>query len=281
VNKIKNLITDKSNIARHTALKRAEAALKDAHRDLEMKVQERTAELEAANEYLQREASERKLAAALHDSEFQDSELRYRLLFEANPQPMWVYDRETLTFLAVNRAAINHYGFAEEEFLAMTIKEIRPPEEVPALLHSVANATDGIDASGTRKHLKKDGSIIDVEITSHQLDFGGRPAKMVLVFDVTARKWAESELLLEKARFQQLFENTPMGILRVDEHDRVVDANREFESMFQYSLDELRGRRLDSAIVPETRIAEGAALSFETLQGRTVEKETGNVKMGV
>ena len=203
-----------------------------------------------------------------------DSELRYRLLFEANPQPMWVYDLESLTFLAVNGAAVNHYGFTREEFLTMTIQDIRQPDEIPPLLDSVASATEGVDESGIWQHRKKDGTMIDVEITSHKLDFAGRPGKIVLAFDVTARKHAASELLLQKARFQQLFENTPMGILIVDEHDCVIDANNEFEKMFQFSLGELRGQSLNGTIVPESRITEGRALSSGTLQGQTVEKQT-------
>jgi two-component system cell cycle sensor histidine kinase/response regulator CckA len=203
-----------------------------------------------------------------------DSELRYRLLFEANPQPMWVYDLESLTFVAVNGAAVNHYGFTREEFLTMTIKDIRSPGEIPALLDSVASATEGLDESGTWQHRKKDGTIIDVEITSHKLDFAGRRGKIVLAFDVTARKHAASELLLQKARFQQLFENTPMGILMVDEHDCIIDANNEFERMFQFSLGELRGQSLNRTIVPESRIAEGRALSSGTFRGQTVEKQT-------
>ena len=67
-----------------------------------------------------------------------ESEKRYRLLFEANPHPMWVYDLETLRFLAVNAAAVRHYGYTREEFLALTIKDIRPPEDIPALSYRVA-----------------------------------------------------------------------------------------------------------------------------------------------
>jgi PAS domain S-box-containing protein len=211
-----------------------------------------------------------------HEIEVQllDSELRYRLLFEANPQPMWVYDLERLTFLAVNDAAIGHYGFTRAEFLAMTIKDIRPSEDISALLNMVSSAGDRIDESGAWRHRKKDGSIIDVEITSHKLDFAGRPGKIVLAFDVTARKQAESELLLQKARFQQLFENTPMGILRVDKHDVVLDANKEFEAMFQFSLSELRGRQINDTIIPEQHVNEAAGISTRTFRGEIVEKET-------
>jgi PAS domain S-box-containing protein len=203
-----------------------------------------------------------------------DSEVRYRQLFEANPQPMWVYDLETLAFLAVNGAAIRNYGFTQEEFLAMTIKDIRPPEDVPALLESLANVADGLKEAGTWRHLKKDGTIIDVETTPHTLNFAGRHARIVLALDVTERKRAETEILLQKARFQQLFDNTPMGILRVDEHEAVVDANDEFEAMFQFSLGEIRGCPINQTIVPEQQIDEADDLSARILSGQIVNKES-------
>ncbi len=123
------------------------------------------------------------------------SEERYRLLFESNPHPMWVYDLETLAFLAVNDAAVRHYGYGHGEFLTMTLKDIRPPEDVPALLENVSQVTKGLDEAGVWRHRKKDGTVIDVEITSHTLTFAGRRAEIVLAHDVTERRKMETELL--------------------------------------------------------------------------------------
>ena len=124
-----------------------------------------------------------------------ESEARYRELFEANPHPMWVYDLESLRFLAVNNAAIAHYGYSRGEFLAMTIKDIRPPQDIPALLASVATATEGFDESFGWRHCKRDGTLIDVEISSHVIDFAGRRAEVVLAHDVTERRRSEARLL--------------------------------------------------------------------------------------
>jgi PAS domain S-box-containing protein len=132
-----------------------------------------------------------------------DSEERYRLLFESNPQPMWVYDLETLAFLAVNKAAVRHYGYSREQFLGMTIGDIRPPEDLPALHDAVANSADGLDVAGVWKHLKKDGSIIDVEINSHSVVFAGRRAELILANDVTERNRLEAALLSSEEQLRQ------------------------------------------------------------------------------
>ncbi len=118
----------------------------------------------------------------------------YRVLFESNPQPMWVYDGETFVFLTVNEAAQRTYGYTHEEFLSMTIMDIRPPEEIPDLLEVIGTTSRGLDHSGLWRHRRKDGTVFSVEVTSHSIDFRGRPARIVLVHDVTARLSAEEAL---------------------------------------------------------------------------------------
>ena len=122
------------------------------------------------------------------------SEERYRLLFENNPQPMWAFDEETLAFLAVNAAACHHYGYSREEFLAMTIQDIRPPAEVPQLLQTLSEEPRSYQKTGTWKHRKKDGSLIEVEIASHPFLFDGRKAQLVLAHDVTEQRRLELQL---------------------------------------------------------------------------------------
>jgi PAS domain S-box-containing protein len=131
------------------------------------------------------EGSHRKLA---------ESEENYRLLFENNPHPMWVYDLETCGFLTVNDAAVDHYGYSREEFLSMTIKDIRPQEDIPKLMKNISGLGTGIDHAGMWRHRKKDGTVIFVEITSHVLNFAGRRAELVMVNDVSDRKRLEDQL---------------------------------------------------------------------------------------
>ncbi|HMB45495.1 MAG TPA: methanogen output domain 1-containing protein [Candidatus Methanoperedens sp.] len=131
-----------------------------------------------------------------------DPEDQYRLLFESNPHPMWVYDLDTLEFLTVNEAAIHRYGYSRDEFIGMTIKDIRPPEDIQALLENVSRVTEGLDDAGIWRHKKKDGSIIFVEIVSHTINFNGRRAEMVLANDITKRKQAEDALKLSEEKYR-------------------------------------------------------------------------------
>lgn len=132
----------------------------------------------------------------------QASELRYRQIFESNPLPMWVYDLETLRFLAVNVAAVNHYGYTKQQFLNMTIKDIRPPEDLPALISELMRHPEGLDLSGVWRHVVQDGTIIDVEITTHSIEFEGRPSELVLANDVTERERIEETLRETNARLE-------------------------------------------------------------------------------
>lgn len=132
------------------------------------------------------------------------SEANYHELFAASPQPMWVYDRETLKFLDVNDAAIAHYGYPREEFLAMTIRDIRPAEEIARLEKFVQDSRRGVGKRGVWRHKTRDGRLLDVEIHSNDLRFQGREAKMVLASDVTARIAAERALQDAMARLQVL-----------------------------------------------------------------------------
>jgi PAS domain S-box-containing protein len=119
---------------------------------------------------------------------------RYQQLFEASPLPMWVYDLQTLQFLDVNEVACAKYGYTREEFLAMTIRDIRPPEDVGAMEASVRETPTQVFNSGIWRHRLKDGRVIHVEITSHETDFMGRPARFVCPIDVTQRLQAEAAL---------------------------------------------------------------------------------------
>ncbi len=127
-----------------------------------------------------------------------------RVLFEANPLPVWIYDVETLRFLDVNEAACVRYGYARDEFLAMTIRDIRPVEDVLAVEQSVrAMSSQASVDSSIWRHRLKDGTLIDVEITSRELVFRGRQARFVCPVDVTEHVRIERTMRERKAALRR------------------------------------------------------------------------------
>jgi len=126
------------------------------------------------------------------------SELRYRSLFEVLPQPVWVVDSKTLAFLAVNEAAVRHYGYTREEFLSMTADQLRLPEDVSELVKAFEDQSRSYRYR-TWRHRKKNGELILVEIVSYNLEFDGRRARLGVVTDVTERlKWQEQAQEIEQ-----------------------------------------------------------------------------------
>ena len=122
----------------------------------------------------------------------EESEERYRLLFEVHPQPMWVVDANSLAFLAVNGAALGLYGYSREEFLAMTADKIRPEEDV-AGLRKVFEDRSAQYRQRVWRHRKKNGELIDVKVVSFNLEFSGRPARLGVIYDVTEQVRAEKK----------------------------------------------------------------------------------------
>jgi PAS domain S-box-containing protein len=141
--------------------------------------------------------SEERAARRRAERDLQEREASFRLLFESNPHPMWVFDRETLRFLEVNLAAVGHYGYARDEFLAMRITDIRPPDEVGRAVAAVrGDMTAGVQRhTGTWRHQLKDGRLIDVDVVAHDIEFGGRSGRLVVSHDVTERTRLEAQLL--------------------------------------------------------------------------------------
>jgi two-component system cell cycle sensor histidine kinase/response regulator CckA len=217
----------------------AAECIKMGARDYVLK--DRMARLPAAVARAIRERDERLVRRRAEDA-LRESEEKYRLLFESNPHAMWVYDQETLQFLEVNKAAVKRYGYSRDEFLAMSIKDIRSPEDIPKLLDDLLQPPEGLTTT-LRRHRTRSGDAIDVEITSHGLRFDGRPATLVLANAVTSRLRAQAELRSSEARFRLAFDASPepMTISTVRE-GRYLDVNSNFLKVTQYSREEVIGR---------------------------------------
>ena len=168
------------------------------------------------------------------------SETNYQHLFDSNPVPMWVFERKTLKFLAVNEAASRQYGFSSQEFLTMTILDIRPEEDIPALLEVTANPSQGLQESTIWRHRKKNGTIIDVEIVGHNLDFHGIEAELIAARDVTERKKAEEMA----QRLASIVEFSEDAIIGKSLDGAITSWNRAAEKMYGYTSAEVMGRDL-------------------------------------
>ena len=184
-----------------------------------------------------------------------ESELAYRALFESNPQAMWFYDLETLRFLAVNDAAVARYGYSREEFLAMRIFDVRPPEDLPALHANLARLPQALELSSGWRHRRKDGTLMQVDISSHGLAFEGRAARMVLIDDVTQEREAERqrEVLLSHWRDAHAQATRSRDLLS-DVLERVADGFIALDKDMRYTFINQRGAELVGRERPEDLI---------------------------
>jgi PAS domain S-box-containing protein len=145
--------------------------------------------------------------------ELSESERRYRVLFQTMPLPMWLYSVDSLRFTAVNQAAVDHYGYSAEEFLGMSVMDMRPPGDVPRLA-KVLSEIDGQQIKGqTWTHRTKSGELIDVEITSDGMVVDGARARLVVAIDVTERNRIESALRASQEQLRQSQKMEAVGSL--------------------------------------------------------------------
>ncbi|MEJ7588139.1 MAG: PAS domain S-box protein [Ferruginibacter sp.] len=160
--------------------------------------------------------------------ELQVSEKKYRKLFENSPLPMWVLDLDTLFFIDVNEAAIIHYGYSREEFLSMSTLDIRPDDEKKRFLELDNTSALGRRNTGIWKHLKKDGSLIYVEVNSHEINIGELKARLVLSVDITEKKKAEE-------RLDFALEAGQIGIWELDLITDTAIRNLRHDQIFGYN----------------------------------------------
>jgi len=186
-----------------------------------------------------------------HASELSKSEQQYRLLFEDNPSAMWVYDDSTRRFLAVNEAAMRRYGYTREEFLAMSRQDIRVDyEQTPAgSLASAEIATNGSGWNG--QHRKKDGTLIDVLVTSNAIAFDGHKACLALALDVTDPKRAEEALRQSEQRTRMIIDTALDAVVSMDSSGVITDWSAQAERMFGWSRAEAMGQRMSDTIIPQ------------------------------
>jgi PAS domain S-box-containing protein len=205
------------------------------------------------------------MADALQDEVVRQSEERYRVLFVQHPQPMWVFDLETLRFLAVNAAAIQDYGYSEDEFLRLTIRDIRPPQDATRIASAVETLSDSPRSKTVWRHQRKDGTILDVEISSEAITFDGRAARLVLATDITARLRAEEAI----RRQAHILDSVGEAVIAIDPDARITYANRFAGELFGWEVSEMAGRSAMDLTVPQVSREQAAEILLRFQAGES------------
>ncbi len=176
------------------------------------------------------------------ETELRASEDRYRELFENNPLPAWVYDLSTLEILAVNAAAVLQYGYSRDQFLSMKLTDVRPESEIGRLKAALPKMHARFERTGPWLHRKQDGTIITVEITSHEVNFSGCTARLAMIYDITERSETEQEFRQQQTRWQLALQGSNDGLWDYDVPHREVFFSRRWKEMLGYDDEELPNR---------------------------------------
>ena len=165
----------------------------------------------------------------------------FRLLFERNPVPMWVIDRESLRFLSINDAAITHYGYSREQLMAMTVLDLRPAEDREHFAQSLQTESNYGLVKNILRHLKADGTTIEVSAYSQALVYAGHNARLVAIHDITQAKHAEDELRRTKIFLDTIIEHVPLPIIVKDVAGLETDLRDSRFTLFNRAYEELTG----------------------------------------
>lgn len=164
-------------------------------------------------------------------------------LFQLNPLPMWVYDFQTLKFLNVNEAAVSHYGYTKEEFLKMSILDIRPEVEKADILESIRNEVmPGLSHTLKTRHLKKSGEEIIVSIRGNTIRYAEADARIVVAIDVTEKEKVERALVDSERRFKTLIQEGSDLIAILDPQGCYKYVSPTVERILEIKPDQLIGR---------------------------------------
>ncbi len=200
--------------------------------------------------------------------ELEASEERYRRIFAATPLPMWVAEAHTPKFLAVNDATIEKYGYTREEFQTMSAIDLQVEEDRAMVARQLLERDASHPANFERRHVTKDGQIINVEITAQSFQYGGQAARLVLAMDVTDRRLGQLALEESEARFRAVFEQASVGIAirAFSPRPRFLRVNRKLCEILGYSEDELL-QKTTTELTPEEDLAVAHDMNKQLMSG--------------
>ena len=169
----------------------------------------------------------------------------YRFFFDWNPQPMWVWDLETLRFLAVNEGAVRHYGYSRDEFLALKFADILAPNDSSRFSKDLSNIPILFDHPEICTCQRKDGILIEVEIRGHRINWSGRAAQLVSAHDVTDHKSAELALRDSEERVRMILASAAEAIFGCDPIGTCIFCNDAAARVLGYDdASELLGKNM-------------------------------------
>ncbi len=172
------------------------------------------------------------------EDDLKSSESRYRELFDNNPLPVMIFDAETLGILDVSKATVEDYGYTRDEFMGMSVLDIRPAEDISALKSSLSSRPQGRDKAGVFRHRKKDGSVFYVDVTSHEIVFLGKKAILAICKDVTSQVLVEEALRESQEKLRATLESIGDAIIIIDPELNVTWANRFANKNVGYFVDQ-------------------------------------------
>ena len=208
------------------------------------------------------------------EEELRSSELKYKMLFESNPMPMWMIAKDDQSIIAVNDAAAGLYGYAKDELLTMNARDIRPKEDRNKQLEGYKKEFDESCQPIIVRHLKKDGTIMFIQISARDIIFEGRPVRLSMTLDVTEKLKAEESLKKSEANLQTILKNTDTAYVLCDLELNLLAFNPKAEEFVkeQYHETIAKGDKLVSYF-PKIRFPEFAAFTLDVLNGKTFSYE--------
>ena len=206
------------------------------------------------------------------EEELKSSEQKYKLLFDSNPMPLWMIDKDNLTIIAANDAAAKHYGYDKEELINMDMRLFRPAEDKIQQIQGYQKEMDG--DLGIVRHYKKDGSVIYVQIIAHDIIFEGRHVRLSMSNDVTERMQAEESLQKSEANLKAILRTTDTAYALFDRGLKVLACNQKAAEFIkqQYGYDDDQNNSIANYL-PADRFPDPTSLANDVLKGNNINFE--------